>query len=58
MNRPEMKTCSITPNPVGAKATLTLSIGVEDVEIVFGTDYKYAKAAGYEENFAGEEGII
>ena len=58
MNRPELKSCSITPNPVGAKATLTLAIGVDDMEIVFGTDYKYAKGAGYEEIYAGEEGII
>ena len=58
MNRPEMNTCSITPNPAKSRATLTVSVGVEDIEIVFGTDYKYAKSSGSEEIFAGEEGII
>ncbi|MBQ7924901.1 MAG: hypothetical protein IJ335_01240 [Lachnospiraceae bacterium] len=54
MNRPELKACSITPNPANVKATLAIVIEAEDVEIVFGTDYKYAGT----EVYAGEEGII
>ena len=57
MNRPELKSCIITPNPTNARATLTVSIGVEDVEIIFGTDYKYAKASDTEV-YAGEDGVI
>ena len=58
MNRPELQSCTLTPNPSKTRATLTVTIGVEDVEIVFGTDYKYANSSGNEEIYAGEEGII
>lgn len=58
MNRPELKNVSISPNPSKTKATLTVVVSVEDVEIIFGTDYQYAKASENEEIYAGEDGII
>lgn len=57
MNRPELQTVSITPNPANARATMTLVIGVEDREIVFSTEYRYAKSSGTE-MYTGEDGII
>lgn len=57
MNRPELKAVSISPNPVNTKATISVTIDVEDVLIVFGTDYKYARASSYEA-YAGEDGLI
>lgn len=56
MNRPELKAVTFT-NPVNAKGTITVTITAEDVEIVFGTDYKYARSSGTEV-YAGEEGMI
>lgn len=55
MNRPELTSVSISPNPANAKAALTVTIGVDDIEIIFGTEYYYA---GNNEIYAGEEGVI
>ncbi len=57
MNRPELKVCTISPNPVTTKATLAVTISVDDVEIIFGTDYKYARHSE-SEVYAGEDGIM
>lgn len=46
---------TIIPNPTTAKSKLTVSIQVDDVEIVFGTEKYYA---GNGEIYAGEEGVI
>ncbi len=58
MNRPELKSVSIAPSPANARAVLAVTLGVEDVEIIFSTDHKYAGPPGKEEVYAGEEGII
>ena len=55
MNKPELQSVSMSPNPAIARATLTLVIGVDDIEIVFGTELYYA---GNNEIYAGEEGVI
>lgn len=57
MNRPELKGVALSPNPVNAKATISVTIDAEDVVIVFGTDFKYARAASCEV-YAGEDGLI
>lgn len=58
MSRPDLQTCVITPQKVNARATFTVVLGVEDVEVIPGTDYKYAGSSGSEEIYAGEEGMI
>ena len=55
MNKPEMQSILITPNPANARTALTVTIDVEDIEIVFSTEYYYA---GNNEIYAGEEGVI
>lgn len=59
MNRPELKSVLLSPNPVNAKATITITIEAEDVEIVFLTAYNYARSSTETEIYANEEvGII
>lgn len=59
MNRPELKSVLLSANPINTKKTLTITIEAEDVEIVFGTAYNYARTSSSAEIFAGEEvGII
>lgn len=57
MKRIEVKSMTLSKNPVTVKEAFTLTVDAQDVEIVFGTDYKYARAYGYE-IYAGEEGVI
>ncbi len=57
MKRIEVNSIVLSKNPVTAKEAFTITIDAQDVEIVFGTDYKYARASGYEV-YAGEEGVI
>lgn len=57
MKRIEVKSMTLSKNPVTVKEAFTLTVDAQDVEIVFGTDYKYARASGYE-IYAGEEGVI
>lgn len=57
MKRPELKSCVITSNPANAKESITVVLGVEDGELVFGSDEKYMRTSGYEV-YAGEEGFI
>lgn len=57
MNRPVLQSVLLSPNPINAKQTLTVTIEVEDKEIVFGTALYYAAASA--EIYANEEvGII
>ena len=57
MNRPELKSVLLSPNPINAKQTLTVTIEAEDKEIVFGTALYYAAANA--EIYASEEvGIL
>lgn len=59
MNRPELKNVLLSANPVKTKSTFTITIEAEDIEIIFGTAFNYARAAASAEIFAGEEvGII
>lgn len=58
MKRPELKTCVITPNPVNSRAALTITIAVEDEDIVFGTEYSYARDSNKAEVYAGEESVL
>ncbi len=57
MKRLEINSMFLTPNPANTRETLTISIEAEDVEIIFGTDDKYAKTLDTEV-FAGEDGVI
>jgi len=56
MNRPYLNALAIT-SPINAKSIITVTVTAEDKEIIFGTDYKYARASEYEA-YAGEDGII
>jgi len=57
MNRPTLQSVLLSPNPIKAKQTLTITIEAEDKEIVFGTALYYA--AAYAEIYASEEvGIL
>lgn len=57
MNRPVLQSVLLSPNPINAKQTLTLTIEAEDKEIVFGTAFYYAASSA--EIYASEEvGII
>lgn len=57
MNRPVLQSVTLSPNPINAKQTLTVTIEAEDKEIVFGTALYYA--ATPVEIYANEEvGII
>lgn len=58
MTRPDLKACSITPSPAVTKTVLTVLVEINDIEIVFSTEKKYAKSSGKEEIYAGEEGLI
>ncbi len=57
MNRIEVNSIALSKNPVTTKETFTITVEAQDVEIVFGTDYKYVRSSGYE-LYAGEEGVI
>lgn len=57
MKRIEVNSIALSKNPVTTKEVFTITVDAQDVEIVFGTDYKYARASGYEA-YAGEEGVI
>ena len=57
MNRPVLQSVALSPNPINAKQTLTVTIEVEDKEIVFGTAFYYTAAPA--EIYGNEEvGII
>lgn len=58
VKRPKLKTCVITPNPVSQKTSFTIEVIVEEEEIVFQTEYSYARNSNKVETFAGEEGIL
>lgn len=54
MNRPEIQSAAITPNPVNQKQSIKVSVSVIDKEIVFQTVIEYAQ-----EIYAGEQiGVI
>ena len=54
MNRPEIQSVAITPNPVSQKQSIQVSITVIDKEIVFQTVVEYMQ-----EIYAGEQiGVI
>lgn len=57
MKRIEVNSIALSKNPVTVKESFTITVDALDVEIVFGADYKYARASGYE-IYAGEEGVI
>lgn len=57
MKRIEVLGIALSKNPVTTKETFTITVDAQDVEIVFGSDYKYARASGHEV-YAGEEGVI
>lgn len=57
MNRPELQSVLISPNPINAKQTLSITVIAEDVEIVFGTELHYVTESG--EIYVNEEvGLI
>lgn len=56
MNKPEIQSVTITPNPAQAKASLSVVVEVEDKEIVFSSAFYYASKSG--EIYTGEDGII
>lgn len=58
MSRPDLQTCVITPKKVNARAAFAVVLGIEDVEIIPGTDYKYAGPSENEEIYTGEDGMI
>lgn len=45
------------PKTVKTRETFRVTMTVQDLELVYGTDYKYASASKTEA-YAGEEGII
>lgn len=54
MNRPEIQSVTITPNPVNAKASLKISVQATDKVITFEKVVEYAK-----EIYAGQQiGVI
>lgn len=57
MNRPVLQSVVLSPNPIKTKQTLTVTIEVEDKEIVCGAAFYYAAAPA--EIYGNEEvGII
>lgn len=56
MMRPVLKTYS-APKQANARQTFTVTLTVEDLELIYGTEDKYASAANTE-LYTGEEGII
>lgn len=54
MNRPEIQSVAITPNPVNAKAALKIAVQVTDKVITFEKAIEYAK-----EIYSGQQiGVI
>lgn len=57
MNRPVLQSVLLSPNPVSAKSSITVTITAIDEEIIFAADSYYAAAKA--EIYANEEvGII
>lgn len=54
LSAPRFSTVSITPNPTNVKEKLVISVAVEDV--LFSTEYKYARTKSGAEIYAGEIG--
>jgi hypothetical protein len=58
MNKPKFSAITVSPLSTTTKKTITITVKVEDVQIVFASDLKYARSSNYE-TLAGEEvGII
>lgn len=58
MNKPKFSTITVSPLSTTTGKTITITVKVEDVPIVFASDLKYAKSSNCE-IMAGEEvGII
>lgn len=53
---PRIQNLQISPNPVGQKKSLTVTVEAEDVDILFSTEFQYA--ASEPELYSGEEGMI
>lgn len=56
MKRPVLKTYN-APKVVKTRESFMITVEVNDLELVFSTDYKYTSASKTEV-YAGEEGII
>lgn len=57
MKRIEVGSIALSKNPATAREAFTITVEAQDVEVVFGTDPKYARQSGYE-IYAGEEGVV
>lgn len=58
MKRPVLKICTVTPRAAKARETVKIAVGVEDLELVFSTEHRYAAGPRETETYAGEEETI
>ncbi len=55
MKRPVLKICTVVPRAAKTRETVRITVGVEDLELVFGTEHSYAAKSQETEVYAGEE---
>ena len=55
MKRPVLKICTIAPREAKAREAVKITVGIQDLELIFGTEHSYAAGPRETEVYEGEE---